>query len=467
VPTAQVEAWGSARRGAISEVARSVNALLADAALGRMMLHRRRAVVASVVNEFFEHIGSRFRPYLDGCASEAPSDPANERATAARAGDIVANFCGAPLALLFERALLAEADGRFGDAQTDLKQVLDAYPGFLAAALEAARLALAAGEPLQALRALLCVERELVSTRDGAALLADALRAVGAHEAASRYDLAALTGCDHSDSQGNVCAPVDVIGNITSNNRMAPPFRVEARPDGRVLYNDRGIYYLASPFADGSLALRNSGHSLPAVQLPNVEKTSALTETSDALKARLLLFLHLHVLEVQGLRWFLRAAIAARRRLSEIRALALRQTALYRLYKRLPRGARRFANKYFMSLLRHLFAKRISIRSFELLDRDWHSGTVQERAQAGLFRIFQLLPTALAPAATNLEKVGWENPQDGEKAAAEVAYDDGRESSAVVRRRLRAVAELPLSAQDVVRRLANELDAERQSSPAS
>ena len=51
--TAQVEAWVGAHRGSIVEAARVIDASLADAALGRMMLHRRRAVVASVISEFF------------------------------------------------------------------------------------------------------------------------------------------------------------------------------------------------------------------------------------------------------------------------------------------------------------------------------------------------------------------------------------------------------------------------------
>jgi hypothetical protein len=53
---------------------------------------------------------------------------------------------------------------------------------------------------------------------------------------------------------------------------MAPAFRVETRSDGRVLYNDRGIYYLASPLGRRILALRNSDHSLPNIKLPNAER---------------------------------------------------------------------------------------------------------------------------------------------------------------------------------------------------
>ena len=122
--TAQVEAWVGARKGSIHEAARSIDASLADAALGRMMLHRRRAVAASVISAFFARVGTGYAPYLEGRSSAAPLDPAGERAIAARAGELAATFCGMPPPLAFERALLAESDGRFGDAQADLKQVL-------------------------------------------------------------------------------------------------------------------------------------------------------------------------------------------------------------------------------------------------------------------------------------------------------------------------------------------------------
>ena len=145
-----------------------------------------------MISEFFARAGSGYAPYLEGRASVAPLDPAGERAIAARAGELVASFCGMPPPLQFERALLAEADGRFGDALADLKQVLAAYPGFVAGAIAAGRMALAAGDPAEAIRLLAVVEGEITHTRDGAALLADAARAIGLHESASRYDLAAL-----------------------------------------------------------------------------------------------------------------------------------------------------------------------------------------------------------------------------------------------------------------------------------
>ena len=64
--TAQVEAWVGARKGSIHEAARSIDASLADAALGRMMLHRRRAVAASVISEFFARGRERIRSLFGG-----------------------------------------------------------------------------------------------------------------------------------------------------------------------------------------------------------------------------------------------------------------------------------------------------------------------------------------------------------------------------------------------------------------
>ena len=112
--TAQVEAWVGAHRGSIDAAARLIDASLADAALGRMMLHRRRAVVAAVIGDFFTRIGNQFGRYLEGRVPQVPKDPVDEVATAKTAGAIVGDICDAPLPLLFERALLAEADARFG-----------------------------------------------------------------------------------------------------------------------------------------------------------------------------------------------------------------------------------------------------------------------------------------------------------------------------------------------------------------
>ena len=245
--TVQVETWVATHNGSIDRVSDAVDTSLADAALARMMLHRRRAAVAKVISEFFAGVGKRFMPYLCGRAPQSPRDMQEELTAAASAGGIVASLCGAPPPLLFERALLAEMEGRDADALADLDQLLDTYPGFLAAATMAARLALAGRDPARAVRSLAYVERELTITREGSALLADALRAVGLHESASRYDLAALVCSGHHDSRGNDCAPVDVMGHVAHDQRMQPlGITAESRPDWHILCNDRGVYYLAS-----------------------------------------------------------------------------------------------------------------------------------------------------------------------------------------------------------------------------
>ena len=94
-------------------------------------------------------------------------------------------------------------------------------------------------------------------------MLADALRAVGVPEAASRYDLAALIGLGHADSRGNDCAPVDMMGNPARDIRMPPAFLLETLAVGRVLANDRGVYYAANSTIGGYLAALMGIWSLP------------------------------------------------------------------------------------------------------------------------------------------------------------------------------------------------------------
>lgn len=249
VTTAQVETWVAVHKGSIDDLSidvglsNNIGALRADAAVATMMLHRRRAAVAEVISEFRAGVGTRHAALLD---VRAPSDIDKELAAASSAGEIVASFFAAAPPLLFERALLAEMQGRNATALADLDQLLDSYPGFVAAAIAAARLAVAAGEPRRAIQSLAYIERELTLTREGSAVLADALRSIGLHQSASRYDLSALISSGHHDSHGNDCAPVDVAGNVTHDRRMPPlAFAAERRPDGRVLCNDRGNYYLA------------------------------------------------------------------------------------------------------------------------------------------------------------------------------------------------------------------------------
>ena len=150
--------------------------------------------------------------------------------------------------LAFERASLAEDQGRFDDARADLKEVLAAYPGFVAGAIAAGRMALAAGDPAEAIRVLAPVEGEIIHTRDGAALLADAARAIGLHQSASRYDLASLICRGGYDSHGNDCAPIDLTGKIADDARMPQALYLEGQVDGSVLCNAGGIYYRVNPF---------------------------------------------------------------------------------------------------------------------------------------------------------------------------------------------------------------------------
>ncbi len=219
--------------------------MLADAALARMMLSRRRAAVPQVFDEFFARAGARFAAQANDENPASLSTFKKEMAKAKDAAAIAARMRPSTVALLFERALLAEMEGRLEDAAGDLALVLESYPGFVAAASMAGRLALARGEAVRAVEVLAYVECEIAGTREGAGLLADALRAIGMAEKASRYDVAALTSLGYVDSRGNDCAPIDTAGNFVTHRHMLPAFRVEPLPGGQSLYNDRGVYYFA------------------------------------------------------------------------------------------------------------------------------------------------------------------------------------------------------------------------------
>jgi hypothetical protein len=246
VATAQVEVWVKVHQGSIDGISATIGQSVADASLGRMMLHIRRAAAAEAINAFMASVGARFAPG-ERCAPPAPIDPNEELAAAAADGKIVVRERGLTPALLFERATLAEMTGRPDDALRDLGQLLNIYPGFLQAAIADARLALTAGNPGRAIRSLTVVERELSHTREGAMVLADALRATGMHHAASRYDLIALLGLGHNDSRGNDCAPEDVAGNAVTDVRMPPlALCIGKYPSGEPLCNERGVYYLAT-----------------------------------------------------------------------------------------------------------------------------------------------------------------------------------------------------------------------------
>lgn len=475
--TAQVEAWVGARKGSIYEAARGIDVSLADAALGRMMLHRRRAVVATVIDDFFARIGSRYAPYLQGRVSAAPLDPAGERAIAARAGELAASFCGIVPPLAFERALLAESEGRSGDALADLKQVLAAYPGFVAGAIAAGRMALAAGDPAEAIRLLAPVEGEITHIRDGAALLADAARAIGLHELASRYDLAALICRGGYDSHGNDCAPIDLTGKIADDERMPQWLYLEGQVDGSVICNAGGIYYKVNPFVGHLLSLVNGGRKLSTMRSlgPSapIRQKRAIAEIFEAATARLrllwggrlpnasVLLRKFSVSAWSGLRRFLAAML----RLAAIIDLAV-VVFLYRVYRRLPVPVRAWANKIVQSLIRPLVRDTIgpqlgprgSSRLFSPIS-DLHArGELAEaRYQSGLARIFGLGPFANGNGAMPLAGAFLE----------ERLSISAKPPSNQIALKMPAPGKLPPLAQDVLRRLVSETGIARSTPPPS
>jgi hypothetical protein len=180
--------------------------------------------------------------------AKAPADSRKELAAAKAACKYATGeFRSLPLPFFFERALVAQMEERPRDARTDLEQVLATFPGCFTAAFAVARVELAAGDPGRAIRWLLPVEREVANTREGAVLLADAVRAIGLYETASRYDLAALLNRGGYDSRGNDCSPVDVTGEFSNDIRMPQIFYFEMQPDDTILCNARGVYYNVRP----------------------------------------------------------------------------------------------------------------------------------------------------------------------------------------------------------------------------
>jgi hypothetical protein len=259
------------------------------------MLFRRRAGLATIVSEFFAAMGPTFGPYLEGREPNVPLDAAREIQEAKAAANCVADSREGTPPLLFERAILSEMEGRTADAYADLQEFLEQYPGFLHAAVKAADLALIAGEPELAICYLAPIEFEVQHTRDGAGVLADALREIGRSVNASRYDLIALTSPAYHDSRGNDCPPVDVFENPVADRRMQLPFSL-AWIEGRLLANDRGIYYLVVPeLSSLSLAELLARHppSYGAVHEENASSTSPSSDMGSArrLTARLHQFL--------------------------------------------------------------------------------------------------------------------------------------------------------------------------------
>jgi hypothetical protein len=424
VATAQVEAWVSTLKGSIPEVARGIDVSLADAALGRMMVHRRRAVVASVIADFFAQIGSRYAPYLEGHASAAPLDAASERVIAAKAGELAASFCGAAPPLAFERALLAESCGQFGEALADLKKVLAVYPGFVAGAIAAARMALVVGDPEEAIRLLASVEGETTHTREGAALLAAAARAVGLHQSASWYDLEALVCRGGYDSHGNDCTPFDLSGKIADDLRMPQVLYLAGQVDSSVICNAGGIYYNVKPSVGHLLMVLNRARRLSTMRslAPTAagQRRSTLAEIFEAAAARLRLSMGgrfpnasalLRTYSVLLRTYSVSAWTALWRILAAVFGLAARidlalVVFLYRLYRRLPLPVRARANEIAQALtawLRPLirdviaphFGPRGSWRLFSRIHDSYGFGRLAEaRYQSGLARIFGLGPYA-------------------------------------------------------------------------
>ena len=213
------------------------------------------------------------------------------------------------------------------------------------------------------IRLLAPVEGEITHTRDGAALLADAARAIGLHQSASRYDLAALICRGGYDSHGNDCAPIDLTGKIADDERMPQSLYLEGQSDGSVICNAGGIYYRVNPFFGHLLLLLNRGRRLSTLRSlgPSAShrQRRAIAEIFEAATARLRLLLggrfpnafvpcceHFLVSAWSGVRRFLAPVL----RLAASIDLAL-VVFLYRLYRRLPVPVRAWTNKIVQSLM--------------------------------------------------------------------------------------------------------------------
>jgi hypothetical protein len=426
VTSAQVEAWVSTKRGSIFEANREIDRSFADAALGRMMLHRRRAIAASVLNSFFSGMRGGSAAYVS--VQQVPVghignnalgtllDAESERTIAARAGDLVACTDGISPPLLFERALLAEADGRLEDALADLKQVVATYPGSVAAATPAARMALDAGDAVESIRLIASVEGEITHTRAGAALLADVARAVGLHESASRYDLAALTCRGGYDSHGNDCVPIDLLGKIADDVRMPQLLYLEGQVDGSVICNAGGLYYNVRPYVGRLLTLANRGRKLSRMRSLGPTAPSR-REHAFAATASAVLRLsienrfpnvpsQLRRIAVSSRAVLKFAWISLSRVIVQGTRLAMRiDLALvlltYRLYRRLPRPIRRWVSETVQSAkgwlkpkVRDRIGRNLGPRSrwplFLPVSTAANAQLTKVRYEAGLARIFGL-----------------------------------------------------------------------------
>jgi hypothetical protein len=477
VTTAQVEAWVGTRKGSIEETAGSIDAALADAALGRMMLHRRRAATAVVVNEFLARAGSRFAPFAEGRSAVAPLDPEAERIISASAGELAVSLCGMQPALAFERALLAEEQGRIEDARLDLKQVLTAYPGFAVAAVAAARLALASGDPAEALRALAPVEGEITHTRNGATLLADAARAIGLYKSATRYDLAVLVCRGDYDSRGNDCAPIDLTGKIADDERMPQSLYLEGQDDGSVVCNVGGIYYSVNPSVSHWLSFAGLGRGLSRMRslgprAPTRQKR-AIAQFVEATNARLRLFLGGRFPNASGAlrRFFVSAGRGLQQVFNAVFLLAARINLallvfLYQLYRMSPVSLRAWGHGVIGSLLtavrplvRDTIAPLVGPRGRFLLfspitEAKARGELAQARYQTGVARIFGLRAVAGST---------WEPARPG-AFLEELFSRAGKASPQPHMLRMPPTGTLPPQAEDALRLLVSETGTARSAS---
>jgi len=124
VTTAQLKAWIGVHRGDIDELSADLERTQADTAMARTMLYRRRATVAKVISEFFGAVGKGFGPYLANRAPQAPVNVAREIEEAKNAASIIAPRYEHSAPLLFERAALAEMEGRHKNARLNLTKSL-------------------------------------------------------------------------------------------------------------------------------------------------------------------------------------------------------------------------------------------------------------------------------------------------------------------------------------------------------
>jgi hypothetical protein len=487
VTTAQVEAWVSTWKGSIDKASCDIDVSFADAALGRMMLQRRRAVAAEIVGAFFAHIGGGSAAYMEGGKHAALLDAAGERAIAAELGGLVARLCGTSPPLLFERAMLARKEGRLDDAVSDLKLVVAAYPGFVPAAIAAGRMALAAGDPAEAIHSLAGVERELTHIRDGAALLADAARAVGLHEAASRYDLMALISRGAHDSRGNDCAPVNLTDEIADDGRMPQTLYLESQADGSAICNAGGIYYTIHPLVGYLLAAWTHPRVLSTMRSLGPSRRKPQRQGDGGMAAvptaRLRLFLLSHFPNTStwvrrhsaGIAPILRRSFARGAGLSVRVDLAI-VILLFGMYRRLPVSIRSYANravrlqllnirpmvKGLRPMVRDRVGPRLGPRGnwgifSRVSDAQAHKQLALARYRWGIARIFGLLPLDNEGAVTlNAARL----PVKGLFQNSRLATDD-------VSLKMPPPGKLPPIAEDALRRLMSEAAIRRVASPQS